>query len=65
MNVLMINGSPRMDGNTSIALKEMEKVFKKKVSRRPSFRSAQKRSAAASLAENVMKAASAYLMSGQ
>lgn len=28
MNVLMINGSPRMDGNTSIALKEMEKVFK-------------------------------------
>ena len=27
MNVLMINGSPRKDGNTSIALKEMEKVF--------------------------------------
>lgn len=27
MKVLMINGSPRKDGNTSIALKEMEKVF--------------------------------------
>ncbi len=27
MKVLMINGSPRMDGNTGIALKEMEKVF--------------------------------------
>ena len=27
MNVLMINGSPRANGNTSIALKEMEKVF--------------------------------------
>ena len=29
MKVLMINGSPRTNGNTSIALKEMEKVFKK------------------------------------
>ena len=28
MKVLMINGSPRANGNTSIALKEMEKVFK-------------------------------------
>ncbi len=27
MKVLMINGSPRIGGNTSIALKEMEKVF--------------------------------------
>lgn len=27
MKVLMINGSPRVDGNTSIALKEMEQVF--------------------------------------
>lgn len=27
MKVLMINGSPRMDGNTSIALEEMKKVF--------------------------------------
>ena len=27
MNVLMINGSPRINGNTSIALKEMEKLF--------------------------------------
>ena len=27
MKVLMINGSPRKDGNTEIALKEMEKVF--------------------------------------
>lgn len=29
MKVLMINGSPRRDGNTSTALKEMEKVFAK------------------------------------
>ena len=29
MKVLMINGSPRVGGNTSIALKEMEKVFAK------------------------------------
>ena len=27
MKVLMINGSPRRNGNTAIALKEMEKVF--------------------------------------
>lgn len=27
MNVLMINGSPRKNGNTSIALEEMKKVF--------------------------------------
>lgn len=29
MKVLMINGSPRKGGNTSVALGEMEKVFKK------------------------------------
>lgn len=29
MKVLLINGSPRMGGNTSIALKEMETVFTK------------------------------------
>lgn len=29
MKVLMINGSPRVDGNTAIALKEMEKAFEK------------------------------------
>ena len=28
MNVLMINGSPRPNGNTSLALREMETVFK-------------------------------------
>ena len=28
MQVLMLNGSPRKDGNTSIALSEMEKVFR-------------------------------------
>ena len=28
MKVLMLNGSPRLNGNTSIALKEMEQVFK-------------------------------------
>ena len=27
MKVLMINGSPRADGNTALALREMEKVF--------------------------------------
>ena len=27
MKVLMLNGSPRLNGNTSIALKEMEKIF--------------------------------------
>ena len=27
MNVLMINGSPRPKGNTSIALREMEQIF--------------------------------------
>ena len=27
MKVLMLNGSPRANGNTSVALKEMEKVF--------------------------------------
>ena len=26
--VLIINGSPRVNGNTSIAVREMEKVFK-------------------------------------
>lgn len=29
MKILMINGSPRPNGNTSLALKEMEKVFAK------------------------------------
>ena len=28
MKVLMINGSPRVNGNTSIALKEMEQIFR-------------------------------------
>ncbi|MDE7045155.1 MAG: flavodoxin family protein, partial [Acetatifactor sp.] len=27
MKVLMLNGSPRINGNTAIALKEMEKIF--------------------------------------
>lgn len=29
MKVLMINGSPRPDGNTTLALKEMEQLFAK------------------------------------
>lgn len=29
LKVLMLNGSPRKDGNTSIALREMEKYFRK------------------------------------
>ena len=27
MNVLMINGSPKPNGNTAIALREMEQIF--------------------------------------
>lgn len=27
MKILMINGSPRLNGNTTIALDEMKKVF--------------------------------------
>ena len=27
MNILMLNGSPRKNGNTAIALEEMKKVF--------------------------------------
>ena len=27
MKVLIINGSPRVQGNTTVAVKEMEKVF--------------------------------------
>lgn len=27
MKVLMVNGSPRVNGNTAVALREMEKVF--------------------------------------
>ena len=27
MKVLIINGSPRLDGNTTVALTEMEKIF--------------------------------------
>lgn len=27
MKVLMVNGSPRVDGNTAVALREMEKIF--------------------------------------
>ena len=29
MKVLIINGSPRKDGNTSIAIREMVKIFEK------------------------------------
>ena len=28
MKVLLLNGSPRPDGNLSVALKEMERVFR-------------------------------------
>lgn len=33
MNVLMINGSPRINGNTTIALEEMRKHLTKKENR--------------------------------
>ena len=42
MKVLMINGSPRANGNTSIALNEM-KCLKKRESTRRSCRSAVRR----------------------
>ena len=29
LKVLMINGSPKANGNTAVALKEMENIFKK------------------------------------
>ena len=29
MNILLLNGSPRVGGNTALALAEMEKVFAK------------------------------------
>ena len=34
MKVLMINGSPHKEGNTYIALKEMEKIFSEEVNRK-------------------------------
>ncbi len=43
MKVLMINGSPRANGNTSIALNEMKTVFEKEESTRRSCRSAVRR----------------------
>ena len=30
MKVLMINGSPHVSGNTALALKEMETIFREK-----------------------------------
>ena len=27
MNILIINGSPKPNGNTSVALQEMERIF--------------------------------------
>ena len=35
MKVLMINGSPRKDSNTGIALAEMEKIFAEEVKELP------------------------------
>lgn len=40
MNVLMINGSPRVNGNTAIALREMEQIFKLEASTASVCRSA-------------------------
>ena len=33
MKILMINGSPRLNGNTTIALDEMKKVFETEIKR--------------------------------
>lgn len=33
MKVLILNGSPRINGNTSIAIQEMVSVFEKKTSK--------------------------------
>lgn len=36
MKVLMVNGSPRVDGNTAVALREMEKFLRRRgLKRRP------------------------------
>ena len=36
----MLNGSPRANGNTSVALKEMEQVFKDNIKQYPQFETA-------------------------
>ncbi len=55
MKVLMINGSPRANGNTSIALHEMEKVFQEE-----GIISATRRSAAALPAAAAQKKGNAF-----
>lgn len=35
MKVLILNGSPRRDGNTSIAIREMEKIFENELDVKP------------------------------
>ena len=35
MNVLMINGSPRVNGNTALALQEMKNVFEQEAGASP------------------------------
>ena len=62
MKVLMINGSPRVDGNTGIALKEMEQVFCRKELKSKRYRSAIRRFVAVWPAVTVERTVSVCLM---
>lgn len=54
MKVLLINGSPHANGNTAIALQEMERFLKRKPWRRKFSTSATKLSEAVSAAVNAL-----------
>lgn len=54
MKVLIINGSPRINGNTSLAIKEMEKILRRRALRPRRCRSAIKMSEAASPADGAV-----------
>ena len=61
MKVLMINGSPRPNGNTSIALGEMEKILRQRASKPKLSKLAARLSEAASAAVNARKPESVFL----
>ena len=61
MKVLILNGSPRINGNTSIAIREMEKVFKVMLKQKL-FKLGTRIFAAVLPAGHVQKRANAYSM---
>ena len=61
MRILILNGSPKKDGNTAIALHEMEKSLRKKELRPRSFRWAVNRSGAVLPVDSVLKKADVSL----